>query len=71
MNLRMESRPIVPGYEFLTLNEVAAFLRVDRHKVRKLGIPYFDWGRKSKVYLKSDVIAWIEEQRQQRKRTAA
>jgi hypothetical protein len=65
-DVRIPERPVIDGYEFLTLNEVAAALRIDRHKVRKLGIPCFDWGRKSKVYLKADVVGWIEQQRKSR-----
>lgn len=53
-------------YEFLTLEEVAAWLKIDRHKVRALGIPCFPWGRKSLRFLRADVIAWIEQQRKGR-----
>ncbi len=50
-------------YDFLTLAEVAAWLRIDRHKVMALEIPCFDWGRKSKRFVRKDVITWLEQQR--------
>ena len=57
-------------YDFLTLTEVAAWLRIDRHKVTELGIPYFDWGRKSKRFVRTDVLAWLEKQRKRKGKAA-
>lgn len=47
----------------LTREEVAAWLKVKPRQVERLAIPCLDLGRKTKRYLKRDVLAWIEARR--------
>ena len=49
--------------EILTRDEVAEWLKVKPRQVERLGIPCLDLGRKTKRYLRRDVVAWIEGQR--------
>lgn len=59
-------RSIVTQYgEFLTLTEVASFLRIDRGTARQLmnGMPYLPLGRK-KLYNATDVAQRIRERTQ-------
>ena len=49
--------------EILTRDEVADWLKVKPRQVERLGIPCLDLGRKTKRYLRRDVVAWIEGQR--------
>ena len=47
----------------LTPKEVAAWLKVRARHLGVLGVPYLDWGHKTKRYLAKDVQAWLEAQR--------
>jgi hypothetical protein len=47
----------------LTRAEVAAWLKVRPRQVERLGVPTLDFGRKTKRYLASDVLAWLETKR--------
>lgn len=49
----------------LTTQEVADWLKVKKREVRRLGVPCLDfYGHpKSVRYLKSDVIAWLQQKR--------
>jgi len=52
----------------LTPQEVAEWLKVRPRELGRLGVPYLDWGHKTKRYLARDVAAWLEEQRQAHRR---
>ena len=54
----------------LTPQEVAAWLKVRPRQLGVLGVPSLDWGHKTKRFLAKDVEAWLEEQRQVRRRAA-
>jgi hypothetical protein len=47
----------------LTRREVADWLKVKPRQVERLGVPQIDLGRKTKRYLRRDVIRWLEQQR--------
>lgn len=47
----------------LTRAEVAVWLKVRPRQVERLGVPCLDLGRKTKRYLRGDVLAWLERQR--------
>ena len=47
----------------MTQQQVAAWLQVKPRQVPRLGIPCLDLGPKTKRWLKSDVLAWLIEQR--------
>jgi len=47
----------------LTRAEVAAWLKVQPRQVERLGVPCVDLGRKTKRYLRRDVLAWLEAHR--------
>jgi hypothetical protein len=49
--------------EVLTLQEVAAWLKVRPRQVLRLGIPCIDLGHKTKRFLAEDVRAWLERRR--------
>ena len=46
----------------LTPKEVAAWLKVRPRQLGMLGVPYLDWGHKTKRYSLKDVQAWLDEQ---------
>jgi len=46
----------------LTPKEVAAWLKVRARQLGVLGVPYLDWGKKTKRYSAKDVQVWLEEQ---------
>jgi hypothetical protein len=50
--------------EILTLQEVAAWLKIKPRQVLRLGVPCLDLGRKTKRFLVSDVLAWLERRRE-------
>ncbi len=54
----------------LTPQEAAEWLKVRPRQLGVLGVPYLDWGHKTKRYLAKDVEAWLEEQRQVHRRAA-
>lgn len=54
----------------LTPQEAAEWLKVQPRQLGVLGVPYLDWGHKTKRYLAKDVEAWLEAQRQVRIRAA-
>ena len=54
--------------EVLTLQEVAAWLKVTPRQVLRLGIPCLDLGHKTKRFLARDVRAWLERLRDGGKR---
>ena len=54
----------------LTPQETAEWLKVRPRQLGVLGVPYLDWGHKTKRYLAKDVEAWLEEQRQVHRRAA-
>lgn len=58
--------------EVLTRQEVAAWLKVRPRELDRLGVPCLDLGHKTKRYVKEDVVAWLDDQRQasQRRRSA-
>ncbi len=45
--------------EVLTLQEVAAWLKIKPRQVLRLGIPRLDLGHKTKRFLAQDVRAWL------------
>lgn len=46
----------------LTPKEVAAWLKVRPRQLGVLGVPYLDWGHKTKRYSAKDVQAWLDNQ---------
>lgn len=48
----------------LTQAEAAALLKVAPRQLIRLGVPRLDLGRKTKRYVRKDVLAWLEAQRQ-------
>ena len=46
----------------LTPKEVAAWLKVRARQLGVLGVPYLDWGHKTKRYSAKDVQAWLDKQ---------
>jgi hypothetical protein len=48
----------------LTQQEAATLLKVAPRQLIRLGVPRLDLGRKTKRYLRKDVLAWLEAQRQ-------
>ena len=62
--LRGELSPV------LTPKEAAEWLKVRPRQLGVLGVPHLDWGHKTKRYLARDVEAWLEAQRQVRRRAA-
>ena len=53
------------GDAILTREEVAAWLKVRPRQVERLRVPCIDLGRKTKRYLRKDVLAWLEVKRGQ------
>jgi len=54
----------------LTRQQVADFLQVRPRQVERLGVPCLDLGRKTKRYVREDVLAWLEAQRRLHERAA-
>ena len=46
----------------LTPQEVGAWLKVRPRQLGVLGVPYLDWGHKTKRYAAKDVQAWLDKQ---------
>ena len=46
----------------LTPKEVSAWLKVRPRHLGVLGVPYLDWGHKTKRYSAKDVQAWLDKQ---------
>jgi len=49
--------------DILTLQEVAAWLKITPRHVLRLGIPCCDLGHKTKRFLEADIRAWLERRR--------
>jgi hypothetical protein len=47
----------------LTLAEASAFLKISTRQVVRYRIPCASPGHKTKLFLKSDLLAWLREQR--------
>lgn len=58
------------GQEILTCKQVAAWLQVNERQVERLGVPRLQLGHKTIRYLRSDVLAWLEQQRERRPRAS-
>jgi hypothetical protein len=54
--------PLIPDAVY-TRREVAAWLKVRPRQVERMGVPCLDLGRRTKRYLGSDVLAWLERLR--------
>ncbi len=54
-----------PLEEILTLEEVAAWLKVEPRQVVRYGVPCVRLGHKTLRFMRGDVLAWLEQQRQQ------
>ena len=52
-----------PPDAILTSAEVATWLKIKPRQVQRLGIPWFDLGKKSRRYRAKDVLAWLEARR--------
>jgi hypothetical protein len=50
--------------EVLTLQEVAAWLKVKPRQVLRLGIPCLDLGHRTKRFLAQDVREWLARRRE-------
>lgn len=48
----------------LTREQVATWLQVRPRQLDRLGVPCLDLGHKTKRYVREDVQAWLDEQRQ-------
>ena len=53
----------LPQDAVLTAADVAAWLKIARRQVQRLGIPWIDLGRKTPRYQVKDVLAWLETRR--------
>jgi hypothetical protein len=49
--------------EVLTLQEVAAWLKLRPRQVLRYGVPCIDLGHRTKRFLAQDVRAWLERRR--------
>ena len=58
------SAPREPADTLMTRDEVAAYLKVKPRQVERLGVPCLNLGVKTKRYLRSDVLAWLEAKRE-------
>ncbi len=56
--------------DVMTRQQVADFLQVRPRQVERLGVPCLDLGRKTKRYVREDVLAWLEAQRRLHGRAA-
>ena len=54
----------------LTPKEVAAWLKVRPRQLTVLGVPFLDWGHKTRRYAAKDVQAWLDEQPRVKSRAA-
>ncbi len=54
----------------LTGQQVAEWLQVRPRKLDSLGVPCLDLGHKTKRYLVSDVLGWLEAQRHPSRKVA-
>jgi len=48
----------------LTPKQAAELLSVRPRQLQRMGVPVLDWGHKTKRYVKQDVLAWLETERQ-------
>jgi hypothetical protein len=49
--------------EVMTRDQVASWLQVAPRQVERLGVPCLDLSRKTKRYLRSDVLQWLAQRR--------
>ena len=47
----------------LTLQEVAQWLKITPRQVMRFGVPCANLGHRTKRFITSDVLAWLQEQR--------
>ena len=60
----MKPKPsLITDTTVMTQIEVAAWLKLKPRQVARLGVPCLPLGRKTLRYLRSDVLAWLEQQR--------
>jgi len=50
--------------EIMTLQEVAAWLKIEPRQVQRLGIPFFNLGDRTRRYMAQDVREWLERRRE-------
>jgi hypothetical protein len=56
--------PVTPtGSDVLTPAEVADWLKLKQRQLERFGVPCLHIGHKTRRYLRSDVLAWLEAQR--------
>lgn len=63
MGVNGKESPCVEAPLVLTQHEAAALLKVAPRQLTRMGVPRLDLGRKTKRYVRKDVLAWIEAQR--------
>ena len=49
--------------EVLTLQEVAAWLKIEPRQVQRLGIPYLNLGDRTRRYVAQEVREWLAQRR--------
>lgn len=47
----------------LNVGQVATWLGISRRQVQRAGVPFVDFGKRSRRYRVRDVRAWLEQQR--------
>lgn len=57
------TQPQPPAMDVLTLQEVAAWLKLRPRQVLRYGVPCIDLGHRTKRFLSADVRAWLERRR--------
>src|SRR5262245_55609822 len=55
------ARDVEPA--IFTRAEVAAWLKIKPRQVERIGVPFLSLGRKTKRYLRDDVLTWLDRQR--------
>ncbi len=50
--------------DILTLQEVAAWLKIEPRQVQRLGIPYLNLGDRTRRYRAQEVREWLEQRRE-------
>ena len=53
----------LPPETLLTAADVGEWLKVTPRQVQRLGIPWIDLGRKTRRYLATDVVQWLDARR--------
>lgn len=62
--VRMKAPATPSGSDVLTPQEVADWIHVKRRQLERFGVPCLLIGHKTRRYLRSDVLEWLEGQRQ-------